>query len=351
MITTEKIKMIDKSDMFSILKDFHLQVEDAVNIGMNADYNRPDTLKIRNIIINGLGGSAIGGDLVRSYISYEIDKPVYINRTYNLPAFADGNTLAVISSYSGDTEETTSVYFEAIKKGCRILCITSGGTVAKTAKENGHTLIIVKKGYQPRCALGYSFFGLLTAFIKMKLIKTRDKDISETIEKIKNKSTEYSEINNSKNPAIEFAQKLKGTLPIVYSSSDVLDVVNLRWRGQISENAKILAYGNLYPEMNHNELVGWKINEDIMKKISVIFLKDADDNERVKLRMKITEETYRKYAHQIININSDGGSKLERIFDLIYLGDWISYYLALLNETDPTPVDVIKDLKEKLTEF
>lgn len=157
-------------------------------------------------------------------------------------------------------------------------------------------------------------------------------------------------IISDENPAIKLANKLKGKLPIVYSSVDILDVVNLRWRGQLSENAKILAYGNFYPEMNHNELVGWKLNEDILKKIVVIMLEDGEDNERIKLRMEITSGIMKKYANDVIKLKGEGKNKLERIFDLVYLGDWVSYYLAIMNKINPTPVEAIDFLKNKLTE-
>jgi glucose/mannose-6-phosphate isomerase len=181
-------------------------------------------------------------------------------------------------------------------------------------------------------------------------IKILSSDIDAVISNIERKSVLYTEFNSEENLAIKLANELKGKLPIVYSSVDILDVVNLRWRGQLSENAKVLAYGNFLPEMNHNELVGWKLNEDILKKIVVLMLEDDEDNERVKLRMEITSGIMKKYADNIIKIKGEGNKRLERIFDLVYLGDWVSYYLAILNKIDPTPVEAINFLKNKLTE-
>ena len=348
MINSEAIKKIDISNMFDVLKNFPSQVEDAVNIANNADLKKFRKTGINNIIITGLGGSAIGGDLIRSFTNYEIRLPVTVNRNYKLPEFADNKTLVIVSSYSGNTEETTSAYNDALKRKCNVICISSGGEVEKIASKNKHILIKVPKGYQPRCAIGYSFFTLLILFSRLGFISDKNAEIRKTIGQLKQNSKKYTDISDKENPAVSLADIIKNHLPVIYSSADILDIVNLRWRGQFSENSKILAYGNLYPEMNHNELVGWKKNVEILKNIIVIMIRDTDDNERIKLRMDITKKIYGQYSYEVIETGGSGESKLERIFDLIYLGDWISYYLAILNETDPTPVDVIENLKKEL---
>jgi glucose/mannose-6-phosphate isomerase len=348
MIQSKILSKYDKQDMYSVLYDFPVQICNAVDIASKVVVKKIKTAKVNNIIINGLGGSAIGGDLLRSYVANEISVPVYINRNYTLPAFAKKDTLAIISSYSGNTEETVSAFKEALAKKCQIICITSGGTVEKLAKKNGCLLVKIPGGLQPRCALGYSFFTLLILFTKLGFIGDKSADINDVIINLEQALMEYTNTAFAENEALRIAAMLKDKLPVIYSSVDVLDVVNLRWRGQISENAKILAYGNLYPEMNHNELVGWKLNEDILKKIVVIYLEDVNDNKRIKMRMKITEKVYKKYAANILHLNSDCKSGLGRIFDLIYLGDWVSYYLAILNEVNPTPVDAISYLKNEL---
>lgn len=342
------IRKFDKENMFNVLSGFPTQVKDALKIAGKYDLKSFKKKGIGNIIISGLGGSAIGGDLFRSYTQYDIKIPVTVNRNYTLPEFADKNTLVIISSYSGNTEETISAYKEAIAAKCKIICVTSGGEIKKMAKKNKHHCVIIPGGLQPRCALGYSFFTLLTVFIKLGLIKDRKEEINETLKILEEGREEFTNLNPENNVALKVAIEIKGKLPVVYSSADVLDVVNLRWRGQISENAKILAYGNLYPEMNHNELVGWNLNEDILKKIVVIFLKDPADNDRIKVRMNISLDIIKEYANNIITLESNAVGKLARIFDLIYLGDWVSFYLAILNEVNPTPVKAISYLKTEL---
>ncbi len=348
MLITEDLISIDKSNMYDVLKNFPSQVEEALNIAGSVKLNSSDTKGINNIIIAGMGGSAIGGDLIRSYTNYEIKYPVNIIRNYFLPKYASKETLVIISSYSGNTEETVSVYEEAISRGCKIICISSGGKVENLAYENKHILIKVPGGLQPRCAIGYSFFSLLVLFIRLGFINERENEIIRTVALLKEQSETYSAFKSDNNPALDIAKILQNHLPVIYSSVDLLDIVNLRWRGQFAENAKILSYGNFYPEMNHNELVGWECNRGIMEKIIVIMLRDGEDNYRILRRMDITKKTLEKYSAEVLDIYGSGKSKIERIFDLIYLGDWVSYYLAILNNVDPTPVEVIENLKKEL---
>jgi len=344
----KKIKRIDKQNMFQVLSDFPMQICETIDLSKNIKTDKINKKNIRNIIITGLGGSAIGGDLIRSYLSEEISIPVFVNRNYSLPAFANKNTLAILSSYSGNTEETVSAFKDALKNNCQIICISSGGEIEKLAKRNKCTFIKVPGGLQPRCALGYSFFTLLMLFVKLKLINDKSSEINDVIINLEESLKEFSDLTVENNEALVIAGFLKDRLPIIYSSVDKLDVVNLRWRGQISENAKILAYGNLYPEMNHNELVGWNLNKDVLQKIVVIFLIDSEDNSRILHRMKISENILKKYTKDILIIQSECKTRLGRIFDLIYLGDWVSYYLAILNGVNPTPVDAITYLKKEL---
>jgi len=341
------IKQYDKSNMHGLIADFPEQIEDAVGIGKKFKPPYKKT-QIDSVVINGLGGSAIGGDLLRSYLAEESDVPFIVNRHYFLPEFVNDRTLVVISSYSGNTEETVAAHAEARKRKAKMLCISSGGQTAKMAVEYKQPLITIPKGLPPRAALGYSFFPTLIALGKMKLIGSKENDIRETISLLKKKSKMYSSLSDA-NPAFQLAKQLYMKLPVIYSSADRFDIVNLRWRGQIAENAKQLAFGHVLPEMNHNELVGWKVLRRMMEEdVVVLFLRDKEDHERVKVRMEITKGVLEQYASKVIELQSEGKSLLARMFSLIYLGDWTSYYLAILNGIDPTPVKVIDYLKNEL---
>ena len=339
----------DRSSMRQLLLDFPFQVEDAVRVGTKSEV-RIASRRVENIILTGLGGSAIGGDLLRSYLAGELGMPFLVNRHYLLPAFVNAKSLVVVSSYSGNTEETIAAHRDAVKRKAQVVCISSNGETARMAAKNRQPLITIPRGYPPRVALGYSFFAPLVMFTKIGLIHSRQRDIIETVALLKKKAHLYGSFAAS-NPALRLAKKLQGTLPVIYSAADRFDVVNLRWRGQIAENAKMLAYGHVIPEMNHNELVGWNVSKELMKKMTVVILRDRGDHPRVQLRMDITREVVSAYAGEVIETESEGTSLLARMFSLIYLGDWVSFYLAMLNRIDPTPVKVIDLLKKKLSAF
>lgn len=349
MITKAEIEIHDSTNLFDVAKNFPEQLNEAFEIGKNINITL-DVSEVKNIIITGLGGSAIGGDLLRSYLQYEIKVPILVNRNYHIPAYAGKETLVICSSYSGDTEETLSAYNDAKSKGCKIACISSGGKLTIMAENDGNYVVKVPRGYQPRCALAFSFITMLMLFIKLKFVEAREDDIFRLIDLMKDKSSVYADYSGASNPAVNIAEHLHGKIPIIYSSNDLLDVVNLRWRGQFAENSKTLAFGNYFPELNHNEIVGWQENSDFLRNFALIYLLDREDNPRIIKRQKITKEILTPYRGIDIDIESEGTSKLERIFDLVYLGDWISFYLAVLNKTDPAPIEKINILKNKLME-
>ena len=346
-MTTTPAQFRDPSDMRKLIASFPHQVEEASAIGEAAKIKFPISA-IRNIVISGLGGSAIGGDLLRSYLSATVSIPIAVSRNYSLPEFVGQHSLVIVSSYSGNTEETISSYKDAVKRKAKILCITSGGAIKQLAAKRKQPLIEIPGGLPPRAALGYSFFPTLIVLSKLGFFKSRKKEITETIAMLKEKATLYGDPASAQNTAFQIAQSLYGKLPVVYSSVDRFDAVNVRWRGQISENAKTLAYGHVFPELNHNEIVGWEVLKGLMKNIHVIILRDNEDNKRIKLRMDITKNIIREFADGITEVHSEGTGLLARMFSLLYLGDWVSFYLAMLSDVDPTPVKKIDFLKEEL---
>jgi glucose/mannose-6-phosphate isomerase len=346
-MTPEDISRIDRSNMFALLRDFPAQVREALVIGANADI-RLRTTGIRNIVVCGLGGSAIGGDLLRSYLATELRIPFSVNRMYTLPKYVGPDTLVIISSYSGNTEETNAAHREALKRKAKILCISSNGTTEKLAARARSPFVKIPGGLPPRTALAYSFFPLLLALVQLGFIKSRQKEIKETLALLDTKAGLYTSSDQTTNPAIVLAERLQHRIVICYSSTERFDTVNTRWRGQIAENGKALAFGHVLPEMNHNELVGWKVLEQEMREMQVILLRDKEDHPRVQMRMGITSEVLARFTDRVTEVWSEGNGLLARLFSLIYLGDWVSYYLAILHGEDPTPVAVIDYLKTSL---
>ncbi len=346
-MTLDDIQRLDPHGMHRWISDFPYQIEDAVKIGSSAPL-KLNVRGIQNIVLTGLGGSAIGGDLLRSYLADDLKIPMVINRHYVLPEYVNRNSLVIVSSYSGNTEETIAAHKDAIKRKARVLCISTNGETEKLAKKYKTPFIKIPPGLAPRAALGYSFFPLLIALTRLRLVRPKGKEINETVQLLSSKASVYGNPASPDNVPFRLAQQVKGKLPIIYSATEHLDAVNVRWRGQIAENGKQLGFGHVLPEMNHNELVGWKVLTDLMKRMEVIFLRDRGSHARVLLREDITKKIIEQYAAGITEVWSEGTTVLARMFSLIHFGDWFSFYLALLNQEDPAPVKVIDYLKNEL---
>ncbi|HKB85443.1 MAG TPA: bifunctional phosphoglucose/phosphomannose isomerase, partial [Ignavibacteriaceae bacterium] len=304
------------------------------------------TKKFRNIIVTGLGGSAISGDLVQNFLRDEMPLPFSVNRNYNLPLFADKNTLLIVSSYSGNTEETISVFEEGIKKKCGIVCITTGGKVEEMALKKKIPVVKMKPGFQPRFALGLSFFSLLKVLSGLGLIS----DQNETVERIKNllmlKGKEYTRENNI---AFNCAMQLIGFIPLIYSAADVTSAAGYRLKCQFNENSKLHAFHNVIPELNHNEIIGWETYSNKQLNAKLINILDETYHPQVKKRFEITTELAAKQGLDYMNIESEEDDFKIRLMDLIFLFDWITYYTAVLRGYDPSEIDNIHTLKERLS--
>ena len=345
---SDLIDKLDTSNMLDLILQFPNQVRNALEIGKTAKIYRPDS-SIRNVLIVGMGGSAIGGNLLRDLLTASGTLPCEVVRDYALPNWADSKTLVALCSYSGNTEETLSAHQSAISRGCPSIICTSGGKLEDRARENGHPVIRIPGGQPPRSALGYLFFPFLQTFLDWNWIKPEFLDLHELFSMLEEVSSENNPNNSEKTQAIDIAEFCLNRIPVIYSSPQ-LQTVALRWKGQICENSKSLAYHNVIPEMNHNEVMGWqrvkemKLNEEI----AVIFLRDKDDHLRTKKRMDITKELIGQTDTPTLDLNTRGNSLLARIFSLIYLGDFVSYNLALRNSQDPTAIKNIEYLKSVL---
>ena len=346
----KRIEKCDESSMLELIESFPQQCQDAKCIGDGFELPQGFKRSYRNIVCTGLGGSAIGSDLVRSYITEDAQVPVSVNRNYTLPNFVNEDTLVIVSSYSGNTEETLSAYREAVSRGSNIIVITSGGKLEKAAKKDDLPCLTVPEGFPPRCALGYSFFPLLTVLAKIGIIRDQAGSIDGTIRnlrKLKDAKLGYK-VPHKDNPAKKMAAEIFGKFPVIYGSSDHIDAVVTRWRGQLAENSKTLSSGHLFPEMNHNEIVGWENPKKVLKECVAIILRDAADHPRISKRMDVTRNLLKRDKVKVLEVSSSGLELLARIFSLVYIGDFVSFYLAILNGIDPTPVEKITMIKREL---
>ena len=349
----DTIKQIDTENMYQLLTDYGKLIKDAVK--KSASVKNYKTKKIKNILILGIGGSAMAGELIKSYIKYSnANKNVEINvvRGTEIPNNIKENSCVFCCSYSGNTAETLEALGKIKEFTSNIIAITSGGKLAEIAKEKDYDLLNIPTGMMPRCAMFYSFFYLLYAMFQFNLFDDfNENNIKTAIKKIISddfcKSLDYSSIDNDNN-SIMIARLCQGKIPIIYTGAERLEAVNLRWRGQIQENANQLCFGNYFPELNHNEINGWMFPSDLLNRFVVIAMKDVDDSKELNVAISNSLDLLSENGIEVVEVVVAGNTLLERIVRLICLADWVSFYLAIMNNTNPTPIPMIMKLKEKM---
>ena len=305
---------------------------------------------IDRVVILGMGGSAIGGDLLNSLASLESKTPISVSRDYNLPRFVDAKTLVIASSYSGMTEETLSAFDQALATLAKKLVITTGGNLKAIAEQNKIPVLTIDYKAPPRAALAHSFLPLLGICQNLGVVSDKSKDVAEMAQVLQDLQTTIDENRPlQSNPAKQLATKLHSHLAIIYGAGFVSTAAQ-RWKTQINENSKAWAFYEIFPELNHNAVVGYEFPTDLAPKLFVVFLRSSRLHPRTLVRYKLTAEmlSNSKVSYEIVD--SRGESALSQMMSLVFFGDWVSYYLALLNEIDPSPVKIIDFLKKRLAE-
>lgn len=345
------VSKIDKSNMLDAVERFPDQIEKTGEIIDSVKLDR--LYKVDNIVISGMGGSAISGDILQSYLRNMFKTPVFVNRRYDLPKWTNKNTLLFSQSYSGNTEETLSVFKQGVQKKCKIIAISSGGKLGKLCTKHDVSHIKIPSGLQPRAATAYLLFSSLLTLNKTGLLKQGlDDEIKETIHlaeylRDKNKKT----IPEKDNPSKKIAKKILGTIPQIYGWN-IYTPIAKRWRQQFNENSKVIARCDEVSECNHNDIVGWSMNPEVSKYFSCILFRD-DQLESIYMckRLNFMKKLYQDVSDEVIEIPVKGKKNLAKMMYAMYLGDYISVYLAILREIDPSPVSIIDELKEKLDEI
>lgn len=298
----------------------------------------------RQIVVSGMGGSGIGGDLLQGLLLARCPLPVVTVKDYTLPRSIDRESLFFAISFSGNTEETIAGFQQALRLKCPRIVISGGGRLTELAREHRDPLITVSApaGCPPRAALPYLFTPLLVTLCRFRLIPDLRPDLKETIRVLTDLRTSY------RVRARNLARELKDRVPVIYSTSRLLDAVANRWRCQFNENAKVFAHCNSFPELCHNEIVGMGNPRAFARLCYLLVLSDPDAHERNSLRYELTLEILKKEYAEARVLQPDGRSDLSRVFSFIMFGDLLSYYLAAEREVDPIPVRRIEELKKRL---
>jgi glucose/mannose-6-phosphate isomerase len=343
-------RQLDKLGMLEHLHGFPEQCQRAWERVLRFELPREYT-RISNVVIAGMGGSAIGGDIVRRLALTESKLPVSVHRDYGPPAFVDRSSLIIASSYSGNTEETLSAFTKALGTGAKKLVITSGGKLKQLAKKESIPIFVIDYQAPPRAAFPHSFIPLVGIFQKLGLIGDKSADLQEAVDILSGLSGDLIETKPlASNPAKQVAAKLRGRVAVIYGA-EMLGEVARRWKGEFNENSKTWAFFENIPELNHNAVVGYEFPVEVKDRIFVLMLRSSSLHPRNLLRYEVTSKllTQAEIAHEFIEAR--GKSTLAQVLSLILLGDYASFYLSMLNEVDPTPTNAIDFVKQQLAQI
>jgi glucose/mannose-6-phosphate isomerase len=341
---------LDPGDMLGRTIKFPEQMEAAWKIGAEFAPRAAAALRgksFERVVVCGMGGSAIGGDLARSFLGERAKVPILSCRDYFLPANLARGALVIASSYSGNTGETLSAYEAARTHAAAVIAITSGGELAQRCSRENVPVCTIPGGMPPRAAIGLSLFPMLHVLRAAGVAAFDDKEYTEALAAVKDRCDAYAPARRD-NAAMEIAQDLHGRTAFVYGAPGLLEGVTRRWVTQMNENAKTLGHFAFFSELNHNEIVGWEVPETLMKNAVIISLEDREDHPMTHRQAEVSLALVGPLAARVERLETPGGGRLARMLCMMLLGDFVSVYLAYLNGVDPTPVKKIDTLKKQL---
>ena len=310
----------------------------------------PDRDDIRNIVVVGMGGSGISGDVLASVANGMLPVPVSVLKQYRTPAFVGPHTLVFAVSYSGGTEETLSMAQGALDAGARVVAVSSGGALAHLVNARGALHVPCPEGYMPRAAIGALVAPLFVCLYKMGMLPEAHALLVKAQEQLARRRDKCGPpVQGVANPARELARKIDRTIPLVYGGGALGAVAAMRWKCDVNENAKAPAFWAAYPELDHNEICGWGQQGDVTRQLlTLVELRHGFEHERLAPRFAITRGLIEECVAQVLEVQAEGEGRLAQLLDLMYVGDWVSCYLAMDQDVDPGPIDAIAQLKAAL---
>ncbi len=342
----ERVKEVDKSNMLNHLVKTPDYCRDAIKRAKKTEV--PAKVEPKNIVIVGMGGSAIGGEILKDWLRDELPIPIEVCRDYTLPAYVDKNTLVFANSYSGNTEETLNSFLTALRRKCTTVAITSGGQLEEICKEIQLPHVTILSGLPPRVALPYLFFPLPVLLEKMEILPNMRDELKEAIKIFeKTSKANHPDVTIENNKAKKLANELMDTIPIIYGFRQYSAIAH-RLKTQFNENSKVHSKHDVFPELNHNETVGWEAPKTLTKNYSVILIRDPEEPIEIRNRIETTKSLVFSKAKKVHEIVAEGEGMLAKMFSVLCVGDYTSIYLAILQNKDPTPVKIIDRVKKEL---
>ena len=341
---------LDSEDVLGAVERFAEQCREAWEIGRAAE-GLPTGAGIDSIVVLGMGGSGVSGDVVQTVVEPRLALPLRTIKGYGpIPEWIGRNSLVFAVSYSGSTEETIAALDEALDRGARVVTISSGGPLAATAASRGLAHVAIPTGLQPRASLGYLTLPILAVLTKMELVPDLQADIDEAIKVLSELASRCQrERPSAENPAKDLARRIKDRIPVVYGGQGLGATAAYRFKCDLNEYGKTPAFYNEIPELDHNEIVGWdQLAELTSKSFILVVLRDHGEHERVKLRVEITKRLVEDHLAEVVEVSSEGDSVLARLLSLIFITQLAAIYVGLGYGVDPGPVAVIQQLKSEL---
>lgn len=347
-----EMRKIDKNEVLGLCMKTPEYCKDAIKLAQASAVqrfiHRTAQRQPRNILITGMGGSAIGGEILQEWLLDRIKIPIQVCKDYVLPAYVNEDTLVFAVSYSGDTEETLTAFLEAVKRKSMIVSITSGGHLQKFSESLGVPCVKVPRGLAPRIAFPYLFFPMIPLLGNIGVVSNYEEEVEEAIQILENIRDENAlSVPLKENFAKKLAWELRDSIPIVYGFRQY-GAVARRLKSEFNENSKIPSFFDVFPELNHNEIMGWESRQEFTKTFSVILIRDKNEPPEIKQKIELTKELALHKAKKTLEIHAKGEGKLARMLSVLYLGDLTSVYLAILHGVDPLPVKTISKLKKQM---
>jgi glucose/mannose-6-phosphate isomerase len=342
----ERVKQVDRRDMLGDLVKTPDYCRDAIKRAMQV--NVPEKVNPKYIVVVGMGGSAIGGEILHDWLRDTLPIPIQVCRDYTLPAYVNKDTLVFVNSYSGNTEETLTAFLTAINRKCTVTAVTSGGQLESFCKKLRVPHTIIPEGLQPRVAIPYLFFPLPVIMEKMGITPGIDDELEEAIQVLEREAKANApDVPTKNNRAKQLATELMDTIPVIYGFRQYNSIAQ-RMKAQFNENSKVHSKYDVFPELNHNETVGYEAPESLTKKTSIILIRDPQEPPEIRNRIEITTKLVFSRANKVLEVVAEGKGKLAKMFSVMCVGDFASVYLAILQNKDPTPVNIIDLVKSEL---